>query len=108
MIEDNAAFVHALRVLVPKRIYSVGRLKDGMRALANHRWGRVILDLDLPDSPKETTERLISAIRLAAHDAPLIILTGFEVDRDALVKAGASIVIEKTDHDFADRLLAWL
>ena len=108
VIEDNAAFVHALRALVPKRIYSVSKLKDGLRALAGHRWSRVILDLDLPDSGLEQTVALIPAVRLAAHDAVLIVLTGYAVDREKLRSSGASEVIEKTDHDFADKLLKWL
>lgn len=107
-IEDNAAFVHALRVLVHRRIYAVSTLREGLRALAGHRWSRVILDLDLPDSPKEQTESLIPAVRLAAHDAVLIVLTGFCVDRDKLRELGASEVIEKSDGDFANKLLRWL
>lgn len=107
-IEDNAAFVHALRVLVKRRIYAVATLRDGLQALAGHKWSRVILDLDLPDSALEQTITLLPAIRLAAHDSVLIVLTGHSVDGPKLKELGASVVIEKTEPDVANKLLAWL
>lgn len=108
VIEDNPSFVHALRAIVHGRVFAVSRLEHGIRAIRGHRWDRIVLDLDLPDSRLEQTVAMLPAIKAASGDAPIVIMTGFAVNAAALIEAGAAVVIEKGDIAFADKLIAAL
>jgi len=108
VIEDNAAFVAALRALVPGRLYAVGTLREAFHALRFKHWTRVLLDLELPDSSVEETISFIPHIRLAGHNVPVIVLTAYCVDARKLEMLGASSVIDKADPDCASILLAVL
>ena len=104
-IEDNEAFVYALRALVDNRVHAAGTLKDGVSKITARRWYRIVLDLMLPDSDLEETVSLIPGIVRLAQGTPVIVMTGFCVSRQALLDLGASEVVEKTDPKFPGVLL---
>lgn len=108
VIDDNASFVHALRAVVNRRVFSVDNLRDGMKAIRGHCWSRIVLDLDLPDSPLDHTVAVFASIKLAAGATPIVILTGFPEAAGGLMDAGAACVIGKGDGDFADKLISAL
>ncbi len=60
-----------------------------------HNFDAIILDLSLPDSPREETVKAIPAIKATQPDASIVVVTGAEGMRDAVLAAGADVFLSK-------------
>jgi PAS domain S-box-containing protein len=87
LIEDNDGDARLIRERLAERadarvdLQRVKHLRDGLARLSAHAYDVVLADLSLPDSQGfETFERVFEA----AHDEPIVVLTGLDDEEIAL------------------------
>lgn len=100
LVEDNPADAELIRELLleyPQHSFSVrhaGSLASALAALGDEGADLILLDLGLPDSQGTETVR---AVRAAAQDAPIVVLTGLD-DEDvgiSMLQEGAQDYLAK-------------
>jgi DNA-binding NarL/FixJ family response regulator len=104
LIEDNAADANYLRALLSEYpridfdIRRASRVAEGVKLLDKGGIDLILSDLNLPDS---TGMETIKAVRIAAPDLPVIMLTSLDDEDFAItaVQEGAQDYLVKSDVD---------
>jgi ActR/RegA family two-component response regulator len=108
IVEDEMAFAMTLEQILQRAGHEaeiVPRLDAALVALSKYPFGGVLMDLQLEDSGWQQTAARVGEVLEIRPDARLVVMSGYQVDADALVIAGARDVIEKGNGQFFRRVL---
>lgn len=78
VIEDDEGVIQSVfTTLIGYAKKSAGTMTEAIKALQEHEFDVVFLDLALPDSTASRTLQMIPMIRILAKDASVILMTGY-------------------------------
>lgn len=95
IVDDEQSIRDALARWFSLRGFDVTTARDGQEALSlcsDYAFDIITMDLEMP---RMSGNEAIARIRETLPDVPIIILTGFPSDADAVLDGGASLVLTK-------------
>lgn len=94
MVEDNPVDVDLARELFGYHIECSRTLAEAVERIRREHPRSILLDLDLPNSVGTGTVR---SVRAEAPDAYIVVWTGADPGREAVLDAGADMVVMKDE-----------